>query len=208
MSGKRGAVGAILAAFVVAACSSVLGLDPPVLDDCLTGGCVDVTTPDVELPEVGVEVDSSSLEAQAEAEAEAQADAGVDSHGGGMCDASYDGNANQGIRCGGGCYPVVFCKPPEVCCQTTNQGTPTYACATSESACGGYTIKCVNENDCSGSDVCCHYTSHTVCASSCNSDSDTACVPGSHNDCPNGDNCDRPVTDDGVAAPYFTCGSD
>jgi hypothetical protein len=75
----------------------------------------------------------------------------------------------------------------------------------SESACSGYAIDCVNENDCNGTDVCCHYTSHTVCAASCTSGADITCLPGSTDDCPAGKKCSVAVTDGDAAAPYYTC---
>ena len=75
----------------------------------------------------------------------------------------------------------------------------------SETACTGYPIACVNENDCSGSDVCCHYLSHTICAASCTSGGDIACLPGSADDCPTGKKCSVAVTDGDAAAPYYTC---
>jgi hypothetical protein len=123
-------------------------------------------------------------------------------------DAQYNGKSGGGLRCGGGCYPIVYCNnPTPVCCQTTNAGTTTFQCAAAN-ACAGYPIECANENDCPGSEVCCHYSTHTVCATSCATDNNIACVPGSKFDCPAGETCDRLVTNSGVAAPYFTCGDD
>jgi hypothetical protein len=81
----------------------------------------------------------------------------------------------------------------------------TFACASSETACGGYSIDCVNENDCAGSDVCCHYLAHTICAGSCTSGDDIACLPGSTDDCPAGKTCSVRVENDDAAAPYYTC---
>jgi hypothetical protein len=102
------------------------------------------------------------------------------------------------VYCGGG---------TPVCCQTTDDaGVAAFACTSSEGgACSGYAIECVNENDCSGSDVCCHYMAHMICDTACTSSADIACVPGSTQDCPTGKKCDVGLTDEGVAAPYYAC---
>jgi hypothetical protein len=103
---------------------------------------------------------------------------------------------------------VTFCNPPEVCCQTTDDaGAAVFACAGSASACSGYPITCVNENDCAGSDVCCHYLDHMICDTACVSNEDIACIPGSAQDCPTGKACTVRLEDGdaGVPVPYYAC---
>jgi hypothetical protein len=95
-----------------------------------------------------------------------------------------------------------------VCCQATAVGATTFACTSKASGCAGYAIECANENDCPGSEVCCHYATGTVCAASCTNGGDIACVPGSPDDCPAGETCNRLVTNAGVSAPYYICGDD
>ncbi|HEY8089745.1 MAG TPA: hypothetical protein VIF09_17915 [Polyangiaceae bacterium] len=167
-----------------AACTSVLGLDAPTLDPCAEQPCVDATgeaAAEATLPEAG-------------GEAACVWDGGV---------AFVDG----AVRCGGGCFAEVSCSgATPVCCLTqAGSGAVSYGCVASESACSGYAIDCVNENDCNGTDVCCHYTSHTVCAASCTSGADITCLPGSTDDCPAGKKCSVAVTDGDAAAPYYTC---
>lgn len=179
---------AIACALAVAGCSSVLGLDAPTLDPCTVGGaCVDATA------------DSGHVDAGPEAAPEAAPACVWD---GALPDAS-----GTGVRCGGGCTPVVFCAAPQVCCQTIDDaGLAAFACASSPSACTGYPIACVNENDCAGSDVCCHYLAHMICDTACTNSMDIACIPGSAQDCPTGKKCDVPVTgEDDAAVPYYVC---
>jgi hypothetical protein len=176
---------AVLACLVaVAACSSVLGLDAPTLDPCAGGTCADGAA--------DVSVDAPAPEAAPTAC---------------VWDGAVPDAAGTGVRCGGGCAPVVFCTGASpICCQTTSgAGVSSFACASSETACGGYSIDCVNENDCAGSDVCCHYLAHTVCAASCTSGGDITCLPGSADDCPAGKKCDVRVTNEDAGAPYYTC---
>lgn len=194
---------ALLAACSGAACTSVLGLDPPVLDVGLNEGGSDAPVTATDAADAGDAGDGSA--AGPESGAEAAADTGAS-----CMDARYDGSGGAGVRCGGGCYPVVYCTgATPVCCQTTDgQGATTFQCTSSDTACTGYPIECENENDCSGSNVCCHYEAHTICAASCTSNGDIACVPGSADDCPAGEACDVPATNAGVQAPYFTCGDE
>jgi hypothetical protein len=181
---NRGLLAACLG--TVVGCSSVLGLDPPTLDPCASAG--------------------ACMDAAADVTAEARPEAGPEAAPACVWDGAVPDAAGTGVRCGGGCEPVVFCASPEVCCQTTSDaGVSTFACASSEGACPGYSIDCVNENDCSGSDVCCHDLAHTLCAGSCTSGGDIACLPGSADDCPTGKKCDVPVYNADAAAPYYTC---
>jgi hypothetical protein len=181
---NRGALVACLG--VVAACSSVLGLDAPTLDPCAAGQCGD---------------------GAADAKPEAAPDAGPEAAPACLWDGAVPAATGTGVRCGGGCAPVVFCTGASpVCCQTTDDaGVSAFACAASETACSGYAIDCVNENDCAGSDVCCHDIAHTICAGSCTSGEGIACLPGSSDDCPTGKTCSVRVENDDAAAPYYTC---
>jgi hypothetical protein len=203
---RRGALLACLGAVAGAGCSSVLGLDAPMLDPCTTAGaCVDAAV-DVT---VGSNDSGSTPDVGAgDAPPEAGSDAGAGPETAPACvwDGAVPTATGTGVRCGGGCDPVVFCASPQICCQTTSKsGVSSFACASSETACGGYSIDCVNENDCSGSDVCCHYLAHTICAGSCTSGGDIACLPGSADDCPTGKSCNVRVLNGDAAAPYYTC---
>jgi len=202
---SRAAVLACVGA-AVAGCSSVLGLDPPTLDPCTTAGaCVDAAG--------DVTVDTSDGAASpdvvdaGDARTEAGPDAPPEAAPACVWDGAVPDAGGTGVRCGGGCYPVVLCTgATPVCCQTTSDaGVTAFACASSETACGGYPIDCVNENDCLGTDVCCHYLAHMICDTACTSGGDIACLPASTDDCPTGKTCDVRVSDEGVAAPYYTC---
>jgi hypothetical protein len=161
----------------------VLGLDPPTLDPCTTSPCVDAST------ESGVD---------------AHADAGVDA----ARDAKGDTGAQAGVRCGGGSFAESYCEnPAPVCCQTTTDAEVTsYGCVTDTSACSGYPIDCATDNDCPGSDVCCHLTTGMKCdsESSC-SNSDLVCDPRSADDCPSGWTCDVVLTNESQMSPYLGC---
>ena len=85
-------------------------------------------------------------------------------------------------------------------------GLPAFACAGSPSACAGYPIACVNENDCAGTEVCCHYLTHMICDTACTVGADIACIPGSADDCPTGKKCDVRV-DDGDAVVVLLAGA-
>jgi hypothetical protein len=187
VSGRLRLLAAAVGWGATAACTSVLGLDAPTLDPCAQQLCVDATS-------------EASVEASLEATLPEAGEAGCVWDGG-------VGFIDGAVRCGGGCFAETACSgATPVCCQTqTGSGVATYGCVASEGACTGYAIDCVNENDCSGSDVCCHYTSHTVCAQSCTSGADIACLPGSVDDCPTGKKCSIPVNDGDAAAPYYTC---
>jgi hypothetical protein len=198
------------AAVVAGGCTSVLGLDAPTLDPCIQHACLDAAV------DGGVTVDAPGTDSVSPLadSGEASSDSSSDGKGGDGPSSEaaacvWDGGIafdGGGVRCGGGCFPTVTCAgPTPFCCQTLGTGGFAYACVASESTCSGYSISCVNENDCGGSDVCCHYSTHTVCASSCTSNGDIACVPGSADDCPAGKSCSVRVTDGDAAAPYYTC---
>jgi len=197
----RAALGYGLASLAVAAagCSSVLGLDAPTLDPCVESACPDATA----------EASIDASDGAATQDAQPGVDAG-DAAGEAAPACLWDGGlpdaSGGGIRCGGGCSPVTFCTGGQICCQTTSDaGGTAFACAASESACSGYSIDCVNENDCTGSDVCCHYVAHMVCAASCTSSADITCIPGSADDCPTGKACDVRLVNADAAVPYYAC---
>lgn len=204
----RRALGFALGALVLGGCSGVLGMEAPTLDPCAQGGCADAPVVDV-----GVETGDGTVTTDAPAEAppgDVQADVQADApHDGAACVDAAIPDAGTGVRCGGGCWPVTFCTGTQVCCEsTTGAGQTTFACVASESACNGYAIKCVNENDCGGSDVCCRFAAHMVCDNAANCPNpQLACIPGSSQDCPTGKACDVPLVldDGGVTSPYFTC---
>jgi hypothetical protein len=176
---RRALAGVGAAATALGGCTSVLGLDAPTLDPCTEHVCADATSPDGGSSDGGAE------------SAACVWDGGV----------AFDGS---GVRCGGGCYATTTCTgAAPVCCQTgSDAGMLAFACVANEGACAGYAVDCVNENDCNGSEVCCHYSTHTICANSCTSNGATACLPSSADDCPTGWTC-KPA--DAGGSPYYTC---
>jgi hypothetical protein len=188
----RRAFGLAIGALAAAGCSGILGMDAPTLDPCAQGGCVDVET-----GEAAVSADVLDAPSEGRHDASSCADAELPESG-------------TGVRCGGGCYPVVFCSgsTPVCCASTSGAGVPTFACTSSEAACSGYSIRCANENDCGGSEVCCHFNSHMVCDAPANCpNTDLACLPDSPQDCPTGKACDQQLTygDGGPPSPYYLC---
>jgi hypothetical protein len=180
-----GVLGGVLGAGLVA-CSAVLGLDPPSLDPCASGGCADAAD-----------------DAPA---AEAASDAGADV---GARDARSDAPVVIGIRCGGGNYPETMCVgQTPMCCQTTTQGTTSYDCRATAAACdGGYPIACSSNADCMGNDVCCHYSSSIKCEpSSACANASLVCEPdGAADQCPTGWRCAATEVNQGVPSPYYAC---
>jgi hypothetical protein len=179
---SRASVSFVAVAIALAACDSVLGLDPPTLDPC-AGGCAD-----------------GAVDAGLDAAADARADVAVD--------AKADTAAPTGVRCGGGSFPTSYCDDPTaVCCQTTDDaGTTSYTCVASTSACDGYPIACASDNDCPGSDVCCHFSTSMKCEgeSTC-SNADLVCDTRSADECPTGWTCDVVFTNAGQMSPYLGC---
>ncbi|HEX8790456.1 MAG TPA: hypothetical protein VF765_05850 [Polyangiaceae bacterium] len=162
------------------ACTSVLGLDAPTL-----------------APMHDAATDASDASADSVAtEASCAAD-----------DASPDA-IPPGVKCGGGCFGVVYCTSPSaVCCQhTSDAGVTTYACTASESTCDGYPIVCANDDDCPGSDICCHFNSKMTCdtTAACPSNA-LVCRPDMSIDCPANKTCDVTAVYAGVTSPYSLC---
>jgi hypothetical protein len=207
----RRVLGFVFGALAAGGCSGVLGMDAPTLDPCVQGGCFDAPGVDVVGGDVTVPVDAppeAPLEAPADAPvSDVQAEAPPEAAA--CVDAAIPADAGGNLRCGGGCWPVTFCTGTQVCCESTSAtGTTTFACVANESACNGYAIKCVNEDDCGGSDVCCRFLTHMVCDTAANCPNDQlGCIPGSPQDCPAGKACDVSVVldDGGVTTPYLTC---
>lgn len=169
-----------------AACNAVLGLDAPRLDPCANTPCVDGT--------------ASTL-----ADGTAPSDAAEDASN---VDAAPDTGPINGIRCGGGSSPTLGCgTDAPVCCLLLDAGSATYGCDSDASACTGYPILCATNNDCAGSDVCCHYASaikcegETVCANN-----SLVCEPGGPADqCPSGWTCSVAFTNGSYTLPYYGC---
>lgn len=163
---------------MLSGCTSVLGLDPPTLAPC-DGGCADVPV----------------HEAASEASC-ANDDAAPDA-------------IPPGVKCGGGCFGTTYCNGPHpVCCQhTSDAGVTTYACSASESTCDGYPIVCASDDDCPGSDICCHSASKMTCdtTSACPSN-EVVCRPATPIDCLANQTCDVPAVNAGVTSPYSLCG--
>jgi hypothetical protein len=185
-------------ALTLTACTSVLGLDAPTLAPCLDGGC-DAAVHDAA-------VDSTADVLEASADSETSTDSGALESSCAASDAAPD--APAGVLCGGGCFGATYCTGANpVCCQTTNDaGITTYACTSSESACTGYPIVCANDDDCPGSDICCHFTTKMTCdtTAAC-PNSDLVCRPGMTIDCPTGKACNVPAVNAGVTSPYYVC---
>jgi hypothetical protein len=181
------------------ACTSVLGMDPPTLATCLDGGCPDALAHDAAM-------DSTADVFEAGADS---ADSGAAESSCAASDAAPDA-IPPGVQCGGGCFgPATYCTSPNpVCCQTTNDaGVTTYACTASESTCSGYPIVCANDDDCGGTEICCHFTTKMTCdtTTACPSQ-DLVCRPWKQqSDCNTGQKCDKPATNAGVTSPYFLC---
>ncbi len=141
-------------------------------------------------------------------------DAGTDAADAGAMESSCAGDdaapdaPPPGVKCGGGCFGVVYCTSPNaVCCQhTSDAGVTTYACTASESSCDGYPIVCANDDDCPGSDICCHFNSKITCdtTTACPS-TGLVCRPGTPLDCPTNKACDVPAVNAGVTSPYLLC---
>lgn len=173
----------------------MLGLDPPKLAPCLDGGCGDDGS--------GASTDSGMDVREAGADSSGLADASCSDDA-----AAAEDAIPPGVRCGGGCFGVVYCTSPNpVCCQrTSDAGVTTYACTASESTCDGYPIVCANDDDCPGSDICCHFGSKMTCdsTSACPSN-DLVCRPDVPVDCPTNKKCDVPAVNAGVTSPYLLC---
>jgi hypothetical protein len=181
-------------------------MDAPTLDPCVAqGSCADAPTgPDGTGHEAAVDAmqDVASQEALPPDANPQDADAAP------VCLDALPDDAAAGVLCGGGCFPVTYCggATPICCVSTDDLGVTTLACTASETACAGYSIHCVNENDCGGSDVCCRFSAHMVCDAPANCpNQDLACVPGSPQDCPTAKQCDVPLVVGGKTTPYFTC---
>ena len=193
-------------AVTLTACSSVLGMDPPTLAPCLDGGCTDAPGRDA-----AIDSTADALDVGVDSDAGAGSDAGTDTGVESSCgptDAAPDA-IPSGVRCGGGCFgPATYCTSPNpVCCQTTNDaGVTAYACTASESTCSGYPIVCATDDDCAGSDICCHFTTKMTCdtTTACPSQ-DLVCRPWMSIDCPTGKACNVPAVNAGVTSPYYLC---
>jgi hypothetical protein len=200
------ALAATVLALTLPACTSVLGLDPPTLAQCLDGGCADAPARDAPIDSTADVLDATGVDSEAGADSDAAADSRANET---SCanDAAPDA-IPAGVQCGGGCFGVTYCtSPTPVCCQGTNDaGVTTYACTASESTCSGYPIVCANDDDCGGSDICCHFTTKMTCdtTSACPSN-DLVCRPDMPIDCPTGKACNIPAVNAGVTSPYYLC---
>jgi hypothetical protein len=190
---RRAATVAVTAlAIAGVACNAVLGLDPPQLDSC-ANGCADGAAP-VKGDGAPDAVDGAVFTDGPPALADA-------------ADAAPDQGPLTGIRCGGG-SSAVGCQPASpVCCAELEAGSASYVCDTTTAACSGYPILCATNNDCSGTDVCCHYDSaikcvgETVCANA-----SLVCDPSGPSDqCPSGWSCNVAFTNGSTTLPYYGC---
>jgi hypothetical protein len=179
-------------------CASVLGLDAPSLDPCATTGCPDGPTSTLDA--------SATPTADAAPDQATSTDAPLDVL---VPDAAKpDAAPGVGVRCGGGSYPTTWCSggTPTCCESADDAGTVTFACVSSATACGGYPIGCANDNDCSGSNVCCHFNSGMKCEgiTAC-ANASLICDPSSPTDCATGWKCVTSVVAGTVTLPYDIC---
>ena len=177
-----------------AACNGVLGLDAPRLDPCTGGDCVDATAP--------IDADAG-LPAAQDSAPPVGGDAAPDAH-----DAAPDQGPIDGVRCGGGTTPPIGCaNDTPGCCLVLEGGTPSYTCDEGAAQCSGYPILCATNNDCSGSEVCCHFASSIKCEdeSACANGS-LVCDPnGASDQCPTGWKCTAQYTTGAYTLPYYGC---
>jgi hypothetical protein len=95
------------------------------------------------------------------------------------------------------CGMTATCEAPgQFCCLSGLPTTPTYACESDSTGCGGTTdaqIHCTSSAQCPGAEVCCgHVLSPAVvsCQPTCNGANDYVfCDPSAPNDCPQGHKC-------------------
>ena len=192
-------VAVFAAAGAVAACNAVLGLDAPQLDPCASDGCVDGTAPPT-TGDAGLDAPAlldSTLPIDAPT---ADADAGID--------AQPDTGPINGVRCGGGSSPAIGCNgDTPVCCLTLDAGPASYSCVHESSACSGYAIDCATDNDCPGSEVCCHFNSSIKCEdqTACANDSLVCDPDGGADQCPTGYTCSVAFTSGSYTLPYYGC---
>jgi hypothetical protein len=187
-----------LAAVVVfatagAACNAVLGLDAPRLDPCAASECVDGTAPSSQ--DAGPAAVDGAVSSDADA---AFPDA----------DAAPDTGPLIGIRCGGGSSPAIGCGADSpVCCLVLDAGAASYTCDEDASACSGYPILCATNNDCAGSDVCCHYGSAITCVGEtvCPNNSLVCDPAGPSDQCPAGWQCSVAFVNGSYTLPYYGC---
>jgi hypothetical protein len=95
------------------------------------------------------------------------------------------------------CGMTTTCEAPgQFCCLSGLPATPTYACDSDSTSCGGLTdaqIHCTSSAQCAAGQVCCgHVLSPAVvsCQPTCNGPNDYVfCDPSAPNDCPQGHKC-------------------
>jgi hypothetical protein len=193
-----------------AACSAILGLDPPTLACPSDSGCPDATAP---LPDVVTSVmDSTGGDSSPPA-----VDSGAPTQ---VPDAAADANQDEdasGVRCG----PVgttLYCTAPSAyCCLTfgdADAASPSYGCV-GMNDCSGYSIACASDNDCSGTDICCFYNSAIKCEPQDDGDPGNSCansmvcnpsLPNSEEQCNTGQSCiPNLFKENGFTLPYSGC---
>jgi hypothetical protein len=202
------ALAAALLAACGAACSGILGLDPPTLAVC-AGGCADgsASSSDGSTSSGG----DSSIPGDAMPES-ATSDVTPDSVADAIADVVPDRGPATGVRCGSG-SSAVFCAPPSpLCClDFDDAGGPSYSCVSDATgACPGYPIACASDNDCAGSDVCCFYHSGIKCEPENTPSCATELVcdpsaPASDDECNTGQTCSVAYLFDGGSLPYYGC---
>jgi hypothetical protein len=95
------------------------------------------------------------------------------------------------------CGMTTTCEAPgQFCCLSGLPTTPTYACESDSTSCGGLAdaqIYCTSSAQCAAGQLCCgHVLSPAVvtCQSTCNGPNDYVfCDPSAPNDCPQGHKC-------------------
>jgi hypothetical protein len=184
-------------AALLAGCSAVLGLDAPTLATCFDA-CADAGF-------------DSAPPTFTDGSVDATRDAADAADSAPVCLGDDASAANGGVACGGGCYGLRYCSnssAPVCCQQTSDAGATSYACTASEATCPDYPIVCANDDDCTGSDICCYFTSKITCDTTARCQSDglgIICRPSVPDDCPTGKACNVPVVTNGVTSPYLMC---
>jgi hypothetical protein len=180
---------------VAAACTQVLGLDPPRRDPCDDGACVDAS-----------DIASQAPPPSGPAGHRGPVDAGqpgvtppVADTGAGVIDASPPDAARM-VRCGANSYCD---ERTQTCCAFDHNNGFTFGCIDLTSTCPGVPIGCATQSDCDPPSDCCVTNTFQSCVSRGTCPGDFVCDPkNGSRDCPNGTLC-QPFPDPSI--PYSSC---
>jgi len=178
----------------LAGCAAIFGIDDPARDPCADDACADALD------------GRDALDAREDATADAGEAASEDAADESPPDTGQDApRPPNSIRCGD--VAPTYCTGKTVCCESDDgDGGSRYACASEVTGCGaGYRIECSDPTRCPGG-VCCHFHSGMKCVPATACSGEIVCDPNA-NDCPIGDTCSVPLTNDGLNSPYLGCSS-